>query len=77
MIAADGKEYYSVKEAAVLAGVPHRTLRRWISEGQLSDFLYPFRTRRGTILYRLEPPGENDKQDRDGNYLFPGGGEGT
>lgn len=71
MIVVNGKEYYSLKEAAGLAGVNVRTLQRWISSGQLSDFLFPFRTDTGTVLYRLEPPDGSDQKNLRGDYLVP------
>lgn len=77
MLVVNGKKYYSVKEAASLSGVAPRTLQRWISGGQLSDFLFPFRTPKGQVLYRLEPPEPSDQQDVRGDYVLPeeGGGE--
>lgn len=61
MLMVDGKEYYKVAEAAKLAGVNVRTLRRWIADGNLEHFLFPFRrTRTGPLYYRLEPPEETD-----------------
>ena len=57
----DGKKYYKVGEAADLAQVNTRTLRRWIADGNLAHFLFPFRqTKSGPMYYRLEPPEEGD-----------------
>lgn len=61
MVLINGKSYYKVNEAAELAGVNTRTLRRWIADGSLSHFLFPYRqTRNGPMYYRLEPPDEGD-----------------
>lgn len=65
-----GKQYYSVEEAAKLAGVSIRTLRRWISAGRLSDFLYPFRASPNEILYRLEEPDECDTKNSKGEWII-------
>ena len=61
MLEIDDMRYYKVNEAAQLAGVNVRTLRRWIADGNLAHFLFPFRrTRNGPMYYRLEPPGDGD-----------------
>lgn len=61
MILVNGKSYYKVNEAAELAGVNTRTLRRWLADGNLDHFLFPYRqTRNGPMYYRLEPPDETD-----------------
>lgn len=67
----DGKNYYTLEESAALAGVSVRTLRRWLSAGQLSDFLYPFRAGPGEILYRLEEPDEDDTKNEKGEWTLP------
>lgn len=67
----DGKKYYSLEESATLAGVSVRTLRRWISAGRLSDFLYPFRASPSELLYRLEAPEETDVQNKKGEWIMP------
>lgn len=64
----NGKEYYPLDEAAALAGISVRTLRRWISAGQLSDFLFPFRAGPNEVLYRLEAPDEGDVQNEKGEW---------
>lgn len=69
-----GKKYYTIDEAASLAGVSVRTLRRWISGEQLSDFVYPFRTGPGEVLYRLEPPDDGDTKNSKGEWIVKGGG---
>lgn len=73
MLTVDGKRYYKVSEAAALAGVNTRTLRRWLAQGNLDHFLFPYqKTKGGTIYYRLEPPGEADARwDGDGAYKIP------
>ncbi len=63
MLVINDKRYYKVQEAAELAGVNARTLRRWIADGNLAHFLFPYkRNRNGSVYYRLEPPDETDKQ---------------
>lgn len=74
MIVTGGKKYYSVEEAATLAGVSVRTLRRWIADGRLSDFLYPFRASPNEVLYRLEAPDEDDVQNKKGEWVISQGG---
>ena len=62
MLVVDGKEYYKIAEAATLAGVNSRTLRRWLQAGNLDHFLFPFRKEKnGPLYYRLEPPDETDE----------------
>lgn len=72
-----GKKYYGIDEAAKLAGVSVRTLRRWLSADRLSDFLFPFRISTGELLYRLEPP-EGEEKNGKGEYIVnrPDGPEG-
>lgn len=74
MFTADGKQYYRVSEAAKLAGVNTRTLRRWLEKGHLSHFMFPFRKYPGgTIYYRLEPPEDDDRKfEGDDAYRIPG-----
>lgn len=61
MLLINGICYYKVTEAAELAGVNARTLRRWITNGNLAHFLFPYRrTKSGPMYYRLEPPKETD-----------------
>lgn len=66
----DGKKYYTIEEAAALACVSMRTLRRWISAGRLSDFVYPFRAGPNEVLYRLEPPEEDEVRNKKGEWLI-------
>ena len=55
----DGLAYYQAKELAALAGVNAGTIRRWVQNGNLDHFLFPFRaTRQGPVWYRREPPAE-------------------
>lgn len=64
MIIVNGVRYYRLQEAAELAGVNVRTLRRWIAGGNLSHFLFPYRQgghSRSPVYYRLEPPDETDE----------------
>lgn len=65
-----GKKYYNIEEAARLAGVSVRTLRRWISSGRLSDFLYPFRSGPNEVLYRLEEPEKDDRKNKKGEWVI-------
>lgn len=67
----NGIKYYSLDEAATLAGVSVRTLRRWISDGRLSDFVYPFRAGPNEMLYRLEPPEDTDRKNEKGEWVIP------
>ena len=67
-----GKQYYPLDEAAVLAGVSVRTLRRWLSDGRLSDFLY--RTGPNEVLYRLDPPDDGEEPNEKGEYTIKEGG---
>lgn len=78
MLTVDGRQYYKVSEAAELAGVNTRTLRRWFAQGNLDHFLFPFRkTKGGTIYYRLEPPGDGDvRWEGDAAYKIFGEKEG-
>ena len=69
MVVIGGKKYYTLEESAGIANVSLRTLRRWISEGRLSDFLYPFRAGPGEVLYRLEEPDEHDEMNEKGEWL--------
>lgn len=71
MINIAGKTYYTTEEAARFAGVSIRTLRRWISAGQLTDFLYPFRASPSEVLYRMEPPEEIDRKNEKGEWILP------
>lgn len=71
MINIAGKTYYTTEEAARFAGVSIRTLRRWISAGQLTDFLYPFRASPSEVLYRMEPPEETDRKNEKGEWILP------
>lgn len=73
MVLIGDKKYYTVEEAATLAGVSVRTLRRWISAGRLSDFIYPFRASPSEVLYRLEEPEEGDMKNARGEYVLPKG----
>lgn len=73
----DGKKYYTIEEVATLAGVSMRTLRRWVSAGQLSDFVYPFRAGSNEVLYRLEPPEENDVKNKKGEWVIRSGTDGS
>lgn len=58
----NGFSYYKLDEVSKLARINARTLRRWIAEGQLADFLFAFReTMSSMTLYRLEPPGPDDE----------------
>ena len=62
MLLIDGKEYYKIAEAAELAGVNSRTLRRWLQAGHLDHFMFPYkREKNGPIYYRLEPPDDTDE----------------
>ena len=70
-----GIDYYTVEEAARLSGASVRTVRRWISGGRLTDFLFPYRMKRGEVLYRLEPPGEGEVPDDKGVYSLVRGGD--
>lgn len=74
MLLIDDKRYYKVNEAADLAGVNTRTLRRWLAGGNLAHFLFPFRkTPTGPMYYRLEPPEETDtKWEGTDIYRIPG-----
>lgn len=65
-----GKKYYTVDEAARLAGVSVRTLRRWLSAGRLSDFLFPFRASPNELLYRLEEPEKDEKRNQKGEWIL-------
>lgn len=66
MLLINDKRYYKVNEAAELAGVNTRTLRRWIADGNLAHFLFPYRRiLNGPVYYRLEPPDGTD-------VLWPG-----
>lgn len=69
MVKIDGRKYYNIEEAAKLAGVSVRTLRRWISAGRLSDFLFPFRAGPNEVLYRMEPPEEGEPRNEKGEWL--------
>lgn len=72
MIVQNDKKYYTIEEAATLAGVSVRTLRRWLSDGRLSDFLYPFRAGPSEVFYRLEPPDEEDVKNKKGEWaVYP------
>ena len=73
----DGKKYYTIEEAATLSGVSVRTVRRWISDGRLSDFIYPFRASPSELLYRLEPPEDHEKQNKKGEWIIPPQSDGT
>lgn len=70
MVVIDNKQYYTVEEAATLAGVSVRTLRRWLSADRLADFLYPFRASPSEVLYRLEPPEDSDMKNKKGEYII-------
>lgn len=73
MLEWDGKQYYKACEAAELAGVHIRTLRRWLANGNLAYFLFPYRkTLHSPIYYRLEPPDDTDQQwEGEAVYHFP------
>lgn len=73
MLEWDGKQYYKACEAAELAGVHIRTLRRWLANGNLAHFLFPYRkTLHSPIYYRLEPPDDTDQQwEGEAVYHFP------
>lgn len=55
-----GVRYYSFSEVVKLSGVNLRTLRRWISNGDLDHYLHAYRDDKGATLYRLQPPCEGD-----------------
>ena len=74
MVIIGGKKYYTTDEAASMAGVSTRTLRRWLSAGRLSDFLFAFRAGPNEMLYRLESPEENDERNAKGEYIVKKGG---
>ena len=74
MVIIDRKEYYTIEEAARFGGVGIRTLRRWIAAGQLSDFLFPFRAGPNEVLYRLEPPEDDEPRNKKGEWLVEKGG---
>lgn len=62
MLKIDGKEYYKITEAAELADVNPRTLRRWLQAGYLDHFMFPYKlNKNGPLYYRLEPPEESDE----------------
>lgn len=62
MLLVNDKQYYKINEIAKIADVNVRTLRRWLTDGNLSHFLFPFKkTATGTLYYRLEPPEEDDQ----------------
>lgn len=62
MLELNGKQYYKACEAAELAGVHIRTLRRWLANGNLAHFLFPYRkTLHSPVYYRLEPPEDTDE----------------
>ncbi len=73
MLQLNGKTYYKACEAAELAGVHIRTLRRWLANGNLSHFLFPYRkTQHSPVFYRLEPPDDTDVLwDGEEIYRFP------
>lgn len=73
MLLIQGKEYYKVTEVAELSKVNARTLRRWISNGYLDHFLFPFKeTPTSPTYYRLEPPEEEDvRWDGQAAYQMP------
>ena len=74
MLELNGKTYYKACEAAELAGVHIRTLRRWLANGNLSHFLFPYRkTQHSPVFYRLEPPDDTDELwDGEEIYRFSG-----
>ena len=74
MVTIGSKKYYTIEEAARLGGVSVRTLRRWISAGRLSEFLFPFRAGPNEVLYRLEPPEEDEPMNKKGEYIVEKGG---
>lgn len=55
-----GVPYYSFRDIAKQSGVNERTLRRWVSNGDLDHFIYEYRDDNGSALYRLVPPCECD-----------------
>lgn len=73
----NGKQYYTLEESASLAGVSIRTLRRWIADGRLSDFIFPFRAGSGELLYRLEEPDKGDEKNSRGEWMLKAGGGGA
>lgn len=74
MVTISSRKYYTIEEAARLAGVSVRTLRRWIAAGRLSDFLFPFRAGPNEVLYRLEPPEDDEPKNKKGEWVVVKGG---
>ena len=72
MLVINNKTYYTIAEAADIAKVCERTLRRWIANGNLSHFLFPYRAANARVTYyRLEPPDETDqKWDGEETYIL-------
>lgn len=71
MVSIGNKKYYTIDECAVLAGVSVRTLRRWLADCRLSDFLFPFRAATGEMLYRMEEPEDTDRKNGNGEWMIP------
>lgn len=73
------KTYYSIQEIGEISGVNMRTLRRWISNGDLDHFLHGYYTNspQSMTLYRLEPPCPEDKvyEGKRNTYYLPEEGE--
>lgn len=69
----NNKKYYTVSEVAKISDVHPKTLRRWISKGELDHFLFGYKGEKTPLLFRLEPPCDSDEllDKSKGLYMLP------
>lgn len=69
----NNKKYYRISEISKISGVKNRTLRRWIDRGELDHFLHAFKADGRALMFRLEPPTEDDLfySEEKNIYLLP------
>lgn len=56
-----GRKYLRISELAKIADVNVRTLQRWIQDGELTNFLTCYTSRKNSNYFRLGRPDPNDE----------------
>lgn len=66
----DGIEYYGISELSEISDVPIRTLNRWLSDGELVNFITIYRTPKGMRYFKLGLPEDDDELVEDSTIMY-------